>query len=107
MNIGNAIKLIRTARKTRQGDLAAAIGVSQNYLSMLEAGKRNPSLAVLKKIADHLNVPAGLFLLWGEGAGKKLRKSQLKQLRELLVRIQTIFLEAEADDAAKHSAAWG
>lgn len=101
MNLGSAIKLIRTARKARQGDLAVAIGVSQNYLSMVEAGKRDPSLAVLRKIAEELDVPAGLFFLWSEGAGKKLRKSQLKQLRELLIRIQAIFLEVEAEDATK------
>jgi len=93
MTIGNAIKLIRTARGMRQRDLAGELHVSPNYLSMLEADRRLPSIGFLRKLAAKLQVPAGLFLLWTETGRSTLRKKQAEQVRELLVRIQAIYLE--------------
>jgi|HubBroStandDraft_4_1064222.scaffolds.fasta_scaffold30550_1 transcriptional regulator with XRE-family HTH domain len=92
MTLGNAIKLIRTARNVRQGELALRLNVSPNYLSMLEADRRVPSITFLRKIASKLQVPAGLFLLWAEGASPNLSKKQVDQVRELLIRIQAIYL---------------
>jgi transcriptional regulator with XRE-family HTH domain len=93
MTIGNAIKLIRTARGIRQRDLAGELRVSPNYLSMLEADRRLPSIGFLRKLASRLQVPAGLFLLWTEAGKSSLRKKQAEQVRELLIRIQAIYLE--------------
>jgi transcriptional regulator with XRE-family HTH domain len=93
MTIGNAIKLIRTARGMRQRDLAGELRVSPNYLSMLEADRRLPSVGFLRKLASRLHVPAGLFLLWTEAGKSNLRKKQAEQVRELLIRIQAIYLE--------------
>lgn len=93
MTLGSAIKLIRTARKVRQRELASELKVSPNYLSMLEADRRVPSISFLKKIASKLQVPAGLFLLWTEADQSSLRKKQTEQVRELLVRIQAIYLQ--------------
>lgn len=93
MTIGNAIKLIRTARGMRQRDLAGELQVSPNYLSMLEADRRLPSIGFLRKLASRLQVPAGLFLLWTEASKSSLRKKQAEQVRELLIRIQAIYLE--------------
>ena len=93
MTIGNAIKLIRTARGVRQRDLAVELNVSPNYLSMLEADRRLPSVGFLRKLASELEVPAGLFLLWTEAGNSNLQRRQAEQVRELLVRIQAIYLE--------------
>jgi transcriptional regulator with XRE-family HTH domain len=98
MTLGNAIRLIRTARNVRQRDLASALNVSANYLSMLEANRRVPSVTFLRKIALKLQVPAGLFLLWAEGNPSNLNKKQLDQVRELLIRIQAIYLSDVADN---------
>lgn len=52
---------IRSCRKKAgiaQGELAKRVGVTQQYLCCLEKGKKtNPSLKLLTKIADALNVP--------------------------------------------------
>ena len=98
MTLGNAIKLIRTARNVRQRELASKLNVSPNYLSMLEANRRVPSVGFLKKIASNLQVPAGLFLLWSEGNTSRLSKKQLDQVRELLIRIQAIYLADVSND---------
>lgn len=93
MTLGNAIKLIRTARKIKQRELAVSLKVSPNYLSMLEADRRDPSISFLKKLASKLRVPAGLFLLWTEANESNLRKKESEKVRELLVRIQAIYLQ--------------
>jgi len=95
MTLGDAIRLIRVARKVRQTELARDLRVSPNYLSMLEADRRIPSISFLRKLASKLQVPAGLFLMWTEANRSGLRKKDAEQVRELLVRIQTIYLGAE------------
>jgi transcriptional regulator with XRE-family HTH domain len=98
MTLGNAIKLIRTARKIKQRELALLLNVSPNYLSMLEADRRLPSIGFLKKLASKLRIPSGLFLLWAEADKSTLRKRETVQVRELLVRIQAIYLDDVAEE---------
>lgn len=53
----------RKKRHMTQKELAAAVGVTQAYIHALETGKRkNPSLQVLMKIAEALNVTANRLL---------------------------------------------
>lgn len=50
------IRTYRTYRKMTVSDLAAAAGISQPYLSEIEAGKKTGSVDVLKRIAAALKV---------------------------------------------------
>lgn len=65
VNIGKGIKFIRVASGLRQGRVAELLGITQNYLSLLENNKAEPSLTLLKKISDIFCVPVA-FLLWEE-----------------------------------------
>jgi transcriptional regulator with XRE-family HTH domain len=65
VNIGKGIKFVRTAAGLRQGQVAGLLGITQNYLSLLENNKAEPSLALLSKISEMFHVPAA-FLLWEE-----------------------------------------
>ena len=56
MNIGNLVKTIRTARGVSQKSLSNKLGISTNYLCLLENSKRNPSGELIKKIADEFDV---------------------------------------------------
>lgn len=53
----NPICALRRWRGRTQADLAAAVGVGQGHISALEAGKREGSTALLKRIAATLDVP--------------------------------------------------
>lgn len=87
MTLGNAIKLIRTARNITQRKLAEQLGVSANYLSLIESNKRDPSLAFLNRLAAQLGVPiAMLFVFQGEPI-PGVRVSDIDKLREILLRI--------------------
>ena len=55
----NIIRAIITARKEQnitQTDLAVRTGINQSDISKLENGSKNPSLKMLKRLADGLNM---------------------------------------------------
>lgn len=54
--IGTNIKAFRNIRGITQKELAELIGTAAGSLAHIEKGTRNPSLDVLYKIADALNV---------------------------------------------------
>ena len=41
-----------------QGDIARALEVDRGYISNIENGKKNPTLATIQKLADALKVSA-------------------------------------------------
>jgi transcriptional regulator with XRE-family HTH domain len=93
MTLGNAIKLIRTSTNSRQRELAGRLKVSPNYISLLENGKREPSISFLRNLAKELGVPIGLFFLWeGTPLSGLTRNQRFHELRDLMVQIQALSL---------------
>ncbi len=92
MTLGNAIKLVRTATGIKQGALAKKLSVSANYLSLIENGKREPSISLLKRLAGALGVPVGIFFLWQEMNPMKIEEPRTNHLRELLTRLEALYL---------------
>lgn len=63
-NARTAMRNARNARKMSQADLAAQIGISQQALAKIESGATaRPSRAILKRIADILEIPIEVLLL--------------------------------------------
>lgn len=60
--LGRNLKRIRTKKKMSQGDIARALDVHKAYISGIESGKRNPTLATIQKLADALGVSADKLL---------------------------------------------
>lgn len=54
--VGLNLQKLRRQRELSQEELAARALVHQTYLSGLERGKRNPSLLVLARLANALDV---------------------------------------------------
>lgn len=100
MDLGRAIKVIRTASGIRQKEIAGKIGVTANYVSMVEAGKRQPSVAFLKQIARVIGVPVGLFFLWAEDQGDASPKSH-PQLRTLLTELEAMYLLGKRETTSR------
>jgi transcriptional regulator with XRE-family HTH domain len=63
MNIARAIRSMRLARGISQAEVAARASISPSYLSLLESGKKEPSLAMLRSIAKALRIPDDLLLV--------------------------------------------
>jgi ribosome-binding protein aMBF1 (putative translation factor) len=58
----NAVRVIREWRDLIQGELAVAVGISQNYLSEIETGRRKGPAELQKKFARALGVPLDLLV---------------------------------------------
>ena len=54
--LGKRIRALRSEKGWSQVEMADFLGMNRGYLSELETGKRDPSLSVLKKIADGLSI---------------------------------------------------
>ena len=56
MNIIRAMIAARKDQNLTQADLATRTGINQAYISKLENGSKNPSLKMLKRLAEGLNM---------------------------------------------------
>lgn len=66
MDIGKVIKTYRVSRDLTQEQLATASGVSRVYISQIERGGRNVTLALLEKLANVLEVPTFIIIYMAE-----------------------------------------
>jgi transcriptional regulator with XRE-family HTH domain len=59
---GTNVKNVRVAAGHTQEELADLAGVARSYMSDVERGVRNPTLRVVERIADALNVQPATLL---------------------------------------------
>jgi DNA-binding XRE family transcriptional regulator len=57
----NPLRVLRRMRGMTQDELAAAAGLSQSYLSDIEAGRKRGTADTLKSLARELRVPLDLL----------------------------------------------
>jgi len=54
--LGNNMKRIRLEKGMSQGDICRRLGLDRSYISNVESGNKNPTLATIEKIAKALTV---------------------------------------------------
>lgn len=98
-NMGLRIKKRRNQLKLKQNVLAEQVDISNNHLSSIERGKEIPSLEVLVKICNALNVTPD-YLLLGNMHSNNVEYSMYESLRlcsqrdiEIIKGIIQIFVE--------------
>ena len=64
-SIGNILKLIRAHRDISQGDMAKLLGITQNFLSQVENGKKDVSIGKLREFAEKLGISNEILLIAG------------------------------------------
>lgn len=62
MNVGRAIRIARAHKGLTQSSLAEESGLSLSYVSLVEQGKREPSLSALKGLTAALGLPLNLLV---------------------------------------------
>jgi len=60
--LGENLKRIRTEKDISQGDIARELGVDRGFISTIENGKTNPTLATITKLAKAVGVTTGELL---------------------------------------------
>ena len=78
-SIGNNIKKYRLARGLRQEDLAKEVGLSTNYIGLIERGQKVPSLETFIIILNVLEASADIVLVEVLKNGYKVKNSLLNE----------------------------
>ncbi|MBN1364243.1 MAG: helix-turn-helix transcriptional regulator [Syntrophaceae bacterium] len=89
MIIADKIKLLRKKKKLSQEQLAEAVGINAAHLSRLENDKYQPSMPVLKKMAEVLEVTVD-YLLSEEDEAVPEIKIKNKPLAERIKLIESL-----------------
>jgi transcriptional regulator with XRE-family HTH domain len=92
MSYGNAIRKVRAARGLSQRKLGELASFNASFISLLEAGKRKPSIETIEVLAHVMDVPAYLLVLI---ASKKrdLRGISQREARVLGEHVLRLFIE--------------
>src|SRR5436305_9679021 len=56
VDVGERLRLIRTARRRTLREVAERAGLSESFLSQVERGRASASIASLRRIADSLGI---------------------------------------------------
>ncbi len=62
LEIGRAIRLVRTANGKSLSEVAVASRTSTPFMSLVESGARSPSIETLRRIAKALGVPSEVLI---------------------------------------------
>jgi len=84
-----AFRIVRAAFGLRQADLAERMPITASQLSLIEAGKRQPSLRVVDALARAVGVPAALVTLLASPAAEveSQSDSEISDLARALLRV--------------------
>lgn len=59
--VGDVLREFRTARSLSQEEVARRAGLSMTYISLVETGKRNPTISTVGRVLAALNVSWKIF----------------------------------------------
>ncbi|WP_175969668.1 helix-turn-helix domain-containing protein [Burkholderia sp. BCC0322] len=87
-NICEALRLIRVYHDLKQKEVSARTGVVEPTISMLESGKRQPSVEMLQKYADAFSVPMSSILFLAEQlASPPIQRPVSKTIHKTVIQI--------------------
>jgi XRE family transcriptional regulator, fatty acid utilization regulator len=88
-NYAKAFRIIRATFGLKQSELAERMPITASQLSLIEAGKRQPSLRVVNSLAAAVGVPAALVSLLASAPSDVESKSDrdISDLARALLRL--------------------
>lgn len=101
MDFAKALRVSRAACGISQLELAKAAEVSPSYVSLIESGKREPTIASMRKLAKALEVPLDLIMLLAIDAAdqSKANGQAISHVAQTLLAMLTSGGQAEAHGA--------
>ncbi len=92
MKIGNVFKLLRTSIGISQKQMSEKVGISQNYLSLIEQNKKVPSNDSLKASALSLNISEDALKFLASEVPTELSKKDSKDFQKLQQNILSLII---------------
>ena len=84
--MAKAFRVVRAAFGLQQAELAPRIGISASQLSLIEKGKRQPSLKVIGNLGDTTGVPTSLIMLLASDP-RRIAEDDIVSLASALLRL--------------------
>jgi transcriptional regulator with XRE-family HTH domain len=102
MDYGKGIRIARAVVGIRQKQLAKLSGLDASHISLIEKGKRHPSLEALERISKALNVPQDLLVLLAAEARdlKSRTPEEIQRAAEFLANM--LFAYAPVRETSNH-----
>ena len=97
MNYARAFRISRAAFGLTQSQLASRIGISASQLSLIEAGKRKPSLKTIDSMARAVGIPQALISLLASDQ-TELREQLDDDVAEISRLLLQLLVKASDDD---------
>ncbi|ORW18758.1 hypothetical protein AWC19_18440 [Mycobacterium palustre] len=94
--MGGRIKQLRRRRNVTLRELAAAAGVSESFVSQVERGVANPSMATLSRIAEALNTSLSSLFVGVESTGGVVRAGARKRMAHPAGTVEDYLLTPES-----------
>lgn len=85
-DFAKAFRVIRAAYGLQQAELAPRIGISASQLSLIEKGKRQPSLKVIGNLSGATGVPTSLIMLLASDPAE-VADNDVSELASVLLRL--------------------
>jgi transcriptional regulator with XRE-family HTH domain len=87
MSYAKAFRVLRAVSGRDQKDIAAEIGITGSALSLIESGKRGPSLETIEVFAGCIGIPTALVTLLAADQNELriLKDDTLKQFGAVLL----------------------
>ena len=92
MHLGRTLKLIRASRGMTQKKMADILGISQNYLSLIESNKKNPSTDKISEFAKKMGFSADALTFIISNPPKELNEEDRKKYTRLQNNINSLIL---------------
>lgn len=80
LELGRRLRQLRRKKKMALREVAAAADVSESFLSQVERGLANPSVASLRRIANAIREPVGSFFTGEAPQGMVVRAGERRRL---------------------------
>jgi transcriptional regulator with XRE-family HTH domain len=92
MSLGHVLKLIRTKKGFNQKQMADMLGISQNYLSLIESEKKQPSSDRIAEMAKCLNISTDTLVFAASDVPEELNPKDRKDFQCLQNNIISLLL---------------
>ncbi len=92
MKTGNILKLVRINKGLAQKEMADLLGVSQNYLSLIETNKKVPSVDTMAEFAKSLKISKDALLFASSDVPEELSAKDTKDFQRLQQNILSLLL---------------
>ena len=92
MKTGNVLKLLRTSIGSTQSQMADMLGISQNYLSLIEQNKKMPSNESIKSFASSLRISEDALKFIGSEVPAELSDKDSNDFQRLQQNILSLLI---------------